>query len=132
MDMFAPISMRLHPLTRIITPPLPATPEIEARLECTDQMGDITKGVGSVSFQLCSWEFASLSHQGPRLATWISDITTPDHNKLHWDPITRTYLFHLPLEASIPLSPGKKYVLLATLHFTNNTQLTDDIVLTIK
>jgi len=44
MDMFAPVKMRIHPLTRAVASPA----QIEARIEFTDQMGDVTKGVGTL------------------------------------------------------------------------------------
>lgn len=123
MDMFTPVKMRLHPLSRI----LPNPPTIEARLEFTDQFGDIGKSVGTAHFDLFAYEALALSHKGKRLGQWNASLITPEDNRDHWDAITRTYLFKLsPGDA---LGRNDQFVLAATFTLPNGEELSDDITL---
>ena len=133
MDMFSPTKMRLHPLSRFVAGDKNSPPTIEARLEFTDQFGDVTKSPGTVYFELFRYENFSLNHHGPRLNLYNFQLSSPEANKEHWDPITRTYLFQLPLSADT-LKPGSRLVLSATLNSTagESTRLKDDLTLTVK
>jgi len=73
MDMFTPVKMRIHPLTRVVANPA----EVEARVEFTDQMGDVTKGVGTLQFVLYRNDFV----RGERVGAWHYDLATPQGNK---------------------------------------------------
>ena len=130
MDMFGPTTMRIHPLTRIVLPEPKS--ELEVRIELSDQMGDVGKGVGTLYFELFDYEIAALGHKGPRVTLWNSDISTPALNKQYWDPITRTYLFHLGSPKPGLFKSGRKFVLDATMVFPNNTRLQDDLTLSVK
>jgi hypothetical protein len=125
MDMFAPVKMRLHPLSRI------QNSTIEARIEFTDQFGDVGKGVGAAAFELFTYNSILPSHEGTSLATWHMNILTPAENRLHWDSITRTYLFTLPLEGDNATHAGK-YTLVARVTLANGQKLTDSLTLTSK
>ena len=122
--MFTPAKMRLHPLSRFT----PTPPVLEARVELTDQFGDIGKGVGTIVFNLFAYDALSFDHKGKRLGQWPASLTTPQENRDHWDAITRTYLFKLPLEGNAPDS-RTSLLLIATLTIPNGEQLTDDITL---
>jgi hypothetical protein len=124
MDMFTPVKMRLHPLSRVVNESGTA---IEGRIELTDQFGDINKGVGTVTFDLFNYETLIPNHQGDKLNSWSFDFNNPDANKKHWDGITRTYLFNLPLPENTKTKP--RFLLTATLTLPNGTKLTDDIPL---
>jgi hypothetical protein len=109
MDMFGPVELRVHPLTRVTTDnAADGKPLVEIRLEFKDQMGDTTKGVGALAF--------TLRQAGALTSTvldrWEERIDTPRENKAHWDAITRTYLFRRPLP---PGADAGKLVLTATL-----------------
>jgi hypothetical protein len=125
MDMFAPVKMRLHPLSRF------QNATIEARLEFTDQFNDVGKGVGTAAFELFSYNPILPSHEGTSLATWQMDFSTPAANRLHWDAITRTYLFILPLEGDNASHAGK-YTLVAYFTLANGEKLTDSLTLSSK
>jgi hypothetical protein len=127
MDMFTPVKMRLHPLSRIITTP----PVAEARLEFTDQFNDIGKGVGTAIFDLYAYDTLSFNHKGKSLGQWPGDLATPAENASHWDAITRTYLFKLPI-APGNLTGHSKFLLIATFTLPNGQELTDDITLPSK
>ena len=124
MDMFAPTTMRIHPLTRVVV----EKAQIEARIEFTDQMGDITKGVGVLQFNLYKDDFG----RGQMVDTWRVELESPAANKQTWDAITRTYLCKLVLKDPGYLAPGKKYILSASMVFPNSTHLDDDFHITVK
>jgi hypothetical protein len=123
MDMFTPVKMRLHPLSRILNS------TVEARLEFTDQFGDVGKAVGSASFQLFTYNAFFPSHEGTSIATWQMGLATPAENRLHWDAITRTYLFMLPLQGD---NHAGKYTLVTHFALATGQTLTDSLTLTSK
>ena len=104
MDMFAPRTVRLHPLTRITTEEGKSV--IEAHVECVDQFGDTTKTVGILAFDL--WSPTLLSARGNLLEHWELSLDLPKENKDRWDSITRTYVIKHPLPAGtgVPLELG--------------------------
>lgn len=134
MDMFMPVKMRLHPLSRVVPPAAPGEPFIEARIELTDQFDDIGKAPGAVYCELFVYEALSQNHHGERMGLWNFDLNKPDANKEHWDGITRTYLLKLPLAmgSSIALKKQTKVVLSASWTLPNGHRLTDDITLNLK
>lgn len=125
MDMFAPVALRLHPLTRILPD------QLEARIELMDQMDDVTKGVGLIKLELYRYELASLNHRGQLIGRWQTDLATLETNEKYWDAITRTYVFRYPLDAQQTRDAGR-FVLVATMQFPNNSELTNQITLSLK
>ncbi len=139
MDMFAPTTIRLHPLTRFVTPaaapatqgaePKPQIPLLEARLEFTDQFSDPTKGAGTLTLQL--FDQAPLIHKGTLLQSWTLPLTAPEDERDHWDRTTRTYVFKLPLNK--PLPAARDHLLLtASLTLPNSQVLTVEMQLPAK
>jgi len=131
MDMFSPVKMRLHPFSRIVTSDNANPPTIEAHLEFTDQFGDVTKSPGSIYFEVFRYQTFTPNHHGDRVNLYTFQLSTPEANKEHWDPITRTYLFQLPLSADA-FKPGARMVLSATLNADESKRLQDDLTLTLK
>jgi hypothetical protein len=131
MDMFTPVKIRVHPLSRVLPEAGAAGPIVEARLEFTDQFGDIGKGAAPVYFEVFKYEPLMPGHRGDRLNVWNFDLAKPDANKQHWDAITRTYLFKLPLPPG-SLKEQTRVVLAATLSLTGSERLTDDITIDLK
>ena len=125
MDMFTPVKMRLHPLSRLIAAPPP--PSVEARLEFTDEFGDVGKSVGNVHFELFAYDTIAFAHKGKPLGQWDEHLTTPDDNRNHWDAITRTYLFKLSPDGA--LTGHDHVVLTATFTLPNGGELSDEITL---
>jgi hypothetical protein len=123
MDMFTPVKMRLHPLSRLI----PSPPTVEARLEFTDQFGDISKSVGAARFELFAYDPIAFAHKGKSLGQWNESLTTPDDNRNHWDAITRTYLFKLSPDGAI--AGHDRIVLSAAFTLPNGEELSDSIIL---
>ncbi|MCL2640316.1 MAG: hypothetical protein FWD53_05680 [Phycisphaerales bacterium] len=130
MDMFSPVKMRLHPLSRVVSDNA-ATPTIEARLEFTDQFGDVTKSPGSIYFEVFRYQTFTPNHHGDRVNLYSFQLSTPETNKEHWDPTIRTYLFQLSLPADA-FKPGDRMVLSATLNVGESKRLQDDMTLTLK
>ena len=141
MDMFSPVKMRLHPLSRVVTGDKagggggggsPTT--VEARLEFTDQFGDVTKSPGTVYFEVFRYENFTPTHHGDRIDLHTFQLSSPEANKEHWDPITRTYLFHLPLPADSLKKSDTRLILSVTLNpdAGDATRLQDDRTLFIK
>jgi hypothetical protein len=129
MEMFLPAKMRLHPLSRIVASASNAT--LEARLELTDSFGDIGKGVGSATFKLFTYSALMPNHQGSTLGQWHFDLSTPTANHDHWDAITRTYLFKLPLTPASLNNVGRVQ-LTANLTLPDGTNLLDSLTLPTK
>jgi hypothetical protein len=126
MDMFTPVKMRLHPLSRLIAaPPAPST--VEARLEFTDQFGDVGKSVGNAHFEIFAYDSIAFAHKGKRLGQWDESLVTPDDNRNRWDAITRTYLFKLSPDGA--LAGTDRIVLTATFTLPNGEELSDEISL---
>jgi hypothetical protein len=138
MDMFAPVKIRLHKLSRVVFPATaPATAStapapsatLEVHVELSDQFGDAGKGVGDLTLRLL--DPASLGSRGTVLETWNLTLNAPEPNRDHWDRTTRTYLFKFPLPASLPRDRDH-YTLSATFTLPNNTTLTDELLLPLK
>lgn len=98
MDMFGPVELRVHPLTRVTADSAPDGKRmLEIRLELADQFGDVTKGVGKLTFTLA--RAGALT--SAVVDRWENSLETPQENKDHWDAITRTYLFRRELPAGL-------------------------------
>jgi len=126
---FAPAAMRIHPFTSIEYDEKRQTHVLEARVEMLDQVGDITKAVGTLRFELYQLgEQASAgASQTEMLYSWDAPLRTIEQNRAHFDPITRTYLFKLKLDH--PPEPGSRLRVVAQLtdpadrHLTARAQL---------
>jgi hypothetical protein len=135
MDMFTPVKMRLHPLSRLVPGTGPgAQSTAEARLELTDQFGDIVKGAGVVYCELFTWQALGQNNRGERIGLWNFDLNTPEANKQHWDGITRTYLCKLPLPQGVNavLKTQGRLILSATWTLPNGARISDDMTLSLK
>jgi hypothetical protein len=144
MDMFAPVKIRLHKLSRIVFPTTaPATapsapsapyanfPILEVHLELSDQFGDAGKGIGDLTLQLFDAAPPMAAGKGPLLGTWNLSLNSPEENRDHWDRTTRTYLFRLPLLQSLPRDHDH-VTLAATVTLPNGSRLTDELALPLK
>ncbi|HEY4328194.1 MAG TPA: hypothetical protein VGN88_00560, partial [Phycisphaerae bacterium] len=103
MDIFSPVTIRLHPLSRIVPPS--TAPDagnhagsLEAHIELDDQFSDTTKGVGILMIQLFDpADPAPTTTNGKLLQSWSFSLESPRDHQQYWDRTTRTYLFKLPL-----------------------------------
>lgn len=97
-----PRSMRVHPLTRIVTAE-GSEPVIEARVEMRDRDGHLTKGRGRLRLDLHD---ASDETPGGTIAEWNLDLRDLDFNRERFDDVTFTYLFRLDVDPDqIPPAP---------------------------
>ena len=139
MDMFAPVRIRLHKLSRVVFPAAtpataPATPApatLEVHLEYSDQFGDAGKGIGDVTLQLFDAAPALTVGKGPLLGAWNLSLNSPEENRDHWDRTTRTYLFKIPLTNSLPRDHDH-VTLTATVTLPNKSKLSDELALPLK
>ncbi len=101
---FVPISFRIHPLTRFTDTASTNKRVIESRIEFYDSQGHNTKGLGTIRFELYARDdLGSGSTRVGRLAMWEPTISAIEANTLHYDDITRTYLFLLEIDPDISL-----------------------------
>jgi hypothetical protein len=98
---FAPASMRIHPLTRVVAAPDGSGGRIELFLELLDRWNDPTKALGNLVVEL----YASDARAGDRvqLQRWTVPLRDPDENAQAYDRVTRSYhitLADVPAEAT--------------------------------
>jgi len=103
---FAPTTMRIHPLTRIILASDHLDKmQIDLRIELDDRFGDTTKGIGSIRIRLFP-RLAENENGNPdiRLALWKPEFQDIEANAAHFDHITRTYhfLLNVPRGNAVP------------------------------
>lgn len=91
---FSPVSMEIHPLTRIDRDAA-GDLWIICHIEMRDVWGDPVKGVGQLQIQLYRPIGARLSGHGVQELTWDVDLSDLERNAAHYDGATRTY--RLPL-----------------------------------
>jgi len=104
---FRAVSMRIHPLTRVMTKPSTdgASRIIEARLEFSDPFGDTTKAFGELQFALYARPASGVGagSESPLLIKWEPEFSRIRVNATHFDSVTRTYLFRLEIEDDLHL-----------------------------
>ncbi|NBC10399.1 MAG: hypothetical protein GVY24_01515 [Planctomycetes bacterium] len=121
---FVPAAMRIHPFTSIEYDDKRQAHVLEARVEMLDRVGDITKAVGTLRFELYQLgERASAGSSQTRLLySWDAPLRTIEQNRTHFDPITRTYLFKLKLDRAP--APGSRLRVVAQLTDPDERHLT--------
>lgn len=130
--LFWPTRVRVHPLSRAIRAATDRSLILEVRLEFLDRFGHNSKGVGQVRLELY--------HSGPgrgnarpearmRLGVWTIDISSAEQNLLHYDDVTRTYLFRLEVEDGLELSAEGEII--ATV-LTGRKRLTDTYIMSFR
>lgn len=97
-----PTSMRVHPLTRLVTHADSGRTVIEARIEFFDRDGHTTKACGQLRIDL--HDFSGDLPTGA-IASWEMDLRDQVTNRQRYDDVTRTYLF--PLDTELGQLPEK-------------------------
>jgi hypothetical protein len=92
---FEPVSIRVHPLSRIAVEPDGAR-KVELLIECRDAEGDSVRSVGTLWVRLGDAARPELEH----------DLGNPEVNQQDWDRVTRTYRRSMPLPASLRCDAG--------------------------
>lgn len=107
-----PHTIRIHPFTGLREIGDHDQRGLEVRIEALDAYQDTSKAFGKLRFELYAFRSMSSDPKGNRIEAWEEDITSAKNNLVHWDPITRSYVFKLRLNESI--QAGKELVLTAT------------------
>lgn len=95
---FAPVSARIHPLTRWREDDSGRS-LLEARFELLDRYGLEVRSLGAATF--------TLSRAGGPEVRWELDLTDPDRNaRENYDPVTRLYVAPLALTQGMAPEPG--------------------------
>jgi len=95
-----PVSMRVHPLTRLTSDPHSGQALVECRLEFMDSDGQTSRAVGQLTLQLYP-DSATPTGSGA-METWNQDLRDRLANRQQYDDVTRTYLFRLQLTQPPP------------------------------
>lgn len=127
-DPFAPVHMRIYPLTHVERGPS-GVARLVAHFEFTDRWYDTTKAAGRLE--------VFLFRPGPSAGTeerrvrWELDLTDLDRNADWYDPVTRTYRMQLDLPGWADEGPGSEFRLHAsfTAPGAGRETLTDDYTL---
>lgn len=104
LNLLLPRRMRIHPFSGVINAPKGAL-QIEVRIEAVDAFGDATKMFGDFRFEVYALRPRDIDKRGRLIETWDVSVMDGKENVLHWDGITRTYVFKL--DWARPL-PGKR------------------------
>jgi len=106
----APVRMRVYPASRFAGND--GYVVLEARIELVDAMDDSVKVAGRFRFELIDDERDGASRIDRRLYSWDVPLLTLEHQRQHYDSVTRTYLFRLRMDEQ--LVPRKATKLLVT------------------
>jgi len=123
-DLMLPKSIRIHPFTGRMFDEAGGVSGIDVRIEAIDHYGDATKAFGNYRFEIYRFVPNSLDPKGKRLATWDEALLDPKKNLLHWDKMTRMYVFKLQWDRPIPV--GQRVVLLVTFDSPFTPRLSDE------
>lgn len=127
--MFAPVSVRLHPVfTKISDWSGDGKPDgIEALVELRDQFGDPCKARGQFVFELFDYQPQSPDPRGTRLVNpWIGSIKTVDEQRQRWNFASRCYLFRLESDR---IKETGSYVMSVSFEPEGGTRLFDQFVI---
>ena len=89
----SPAAVRVFPSTRFVRES--GQTFLEARIELLDAMGDPTKWPGEARFELLAASGMRPLQTGERLYHWRVPVVRAEAHRLHYDSVTRTYLFRL-------------------------------------
>lgn len=96
---FWPRSMRLHPLSQVMTDRKSGELRIEARVEFLDEHGHTTKALGRIRIDL--YQAGASGPSSEPIESWFEDLRDLALNWDHYDEVTRTYLLSLEIDAAI-------------------------------
>lgn len=95
-----PVSMRVHPLTRLTSDAHSGQGIIECRLEFMDRDGQTSRAVGQLTVQL--YPDGNTPTGSGAMETWNQDLRDQLANRQQYDDVTRTYLLRLQLTQPPP------------------------------
>ena len=109
------VDLRVHPATRYVQER--GELRLEARIELLDAFNEPIKDVGVLSIELRTLNEDGqlvVGDQDRRDYQWNFDITTREAQQGYWDPIARSYILPLKLDARDADLPTRRTVLLVT------------------
>lgn len=110
LHLLLPKAIRIHPFTGTRTfDEAGGVRGIDVRIQAVDGFGDSTKAFGKFQFVLYQHRSDLPSGRGLEIATWEEDLLDAEKNLIHWDSITRAYVFKLQWNRAIPV--GQKVIL---------------------
>jgi len=112
-SVFAPVTLRIHPLTRFFPPGETPDGRIELYLELLDRWNDPTKALGDFVVELYAPGDGGSERQVQR---WNIPLRDPDENAGVFDRVTRSY--HLTL-ADVPGEVRSDRQLAVRVRFTS-------------
>ncbi len=95
---FWPKDIRVHPFTSVDRGE--GAPVLVTHLTFLDPVGDPTKAVGRLTFEL-----RGRGKKGRLIHRWRVEMTDIDDTRDHYDSVTNTYVFGLKLERPLPETP---------------------------
>jgi hypothetical protein len=117
-----PTTMRIHPLSRLVTDADSGRTVIEARIEFLDRDGQTTRACGQLRIDLYD---ASANFPTQPVTTWEMDLRDLAINRQRYDDVTRTYLFPLDTELDpLPRRPELRAYFLSA----DGRPLTEDVL----
>jgi hypothetical protein len=123
---YSPKSIRILPFTKPRSFDADAVPDgIGVSLRTLDGAGDPVKAYGVFMFELFAYRQAIGGNRGPLIRTWTQPVVNLAEQKQFWERVTTTYEFQLSWEGQ-PLSPQKKYVLVASFQAPGGERLFDE------
>ena len=129
-DLLLPQKIRIHPFTALRMLEDRNVRGLEARIEALDAFGDPTKAFGDIRFELYAYRTGSSEPKGERLNVWQVSIGDPGNNLVHWDRVTRSYLFKLELTQQS--EPADRYVLMVVFASPYTQRLFAEHVMTAR
>jgi len=136
-DLLLPQKIRIHPFTSMRTFEESNVRGVEARIETLDAFGDPVKAFGEFRFELWSYRANNPEHKGKLLNNWTVSTNDARANQMHWDHVTRAYLFKLELtklpepEENEKLET-KRYVLVAVFSSPYTNRLFAEHVISLR
>ena len=114
LNLLLPKRMRIHPFSGVTVAP-DGTWQVEVRIEAVDAFGDATKMFGTFRFEAYALKPRSTELKGLLMETWEASIMDGKANLVHWDGITRTYVFKLGWDKP----PGRQQAFVMRAVFTS-------------
>jgi len=124
LDLLLPKAIRVHPFTGQTFDEADGAKGIDVRIEAIDAYGDATKAFGNFRFEMYHFVPNSIDPKGDRIATWDEPLLEAKDNLLHWDKISRMYIFKLQWDRAAPM--GKRVVLVVSFESPFTKRLTDE------
>lgn len=103
---------------------------LEVILAAYDAVGDRTKIVGRIIFELTVYKMSAGDRMGTQVAVWPVTLDSKESMEMYWDKMARLFRFPLKFDGE-KLKPGR-YVLAARLTSPTGERLADEYEFTFE